>query len=75
MIGDSFQIVEALFTEIWRLFNSWHIPGTQMTPAALGLFMLSADIGLRFVGKILDTNSASVGRAVGNAKFIRERVK
>lgn len=75
MTSDAMQIVGALFSMIWRLFNSWYIPGTQMTPAALGFFLVSASIGLRFVLKVFGSDSSSAGHAVSNAKFIKSKVE
>ena len=49
MSNDGMLVLEMLFQIVWRLFTSWHIPGTNVTPAGAGLFFLSAGIGLRFV--------------------------
>lgn len=33
MTDDALLVVESLFSTIWRFFNSWYIPGTNVTPA------------------------------------------
>lgn len=73
MSDDALQIVKSLFDIIWTLFTSWHIPGTEMTPAVLALFIAAAGIALRFVLQLFSSNSASAGTALGNAKFIKSK--
>ena len=75
MSSDALAIVGALFQIIWRLFTSWHIPGTEMTPAVLAFFLVAASLGLRFVLQFFSSNSASAGTAIGNAKFIKQEMK
>lgn len=53
MTSDAFQIVQLLFTSIWRLFTSFDIPGTKMTPAEWAFFLLFFSLFLRFLGKML----------------------
>ncbi len=53
MTQDAIMVLEVLFDTIWQLFNSWHIPGTRVTPAAAFLFLLCASIGLKFLGRII----------------------
>lgn len=52
MSSDAVQIVQYLFNMIWKLFTSWTIPGTQATPAAWGIFMITAGIAIRFFRRI-----------------------
>lgn len=40
MTQDALDFVQWFFEYIWYFFNSWNIPGTNMTPAALGFFCL-----------------------------------
>lgn len=49
MTSDAVKIVQCLFTEIWRLFNGWYIPGTNVTPAMWAIFSLLVVIVLKFV--------------------------
>lgn len=42
MTADALLVVRFLFTTIWSLFTSWYIPGTNVTPAAMGFFLLAS---------------------------------
>lgn len=53
MSSDALLVVKSLFNTVWRLFNSWHIPGTDVTPAAFFFFLAAAGIGLTFVTRFL----------------------
>lgn len=63
MTLTAWQIVAFSLSEIWRLFNSWYIPGTAMTPAGLLLLMAFATIVVRFWNKFTDVNSVNVDAA------------
>lgn len=56
MTADAVQVVKLLFTAIWSLFTSWHIPGTNVSPAAWFMFILFAVFVLRVVRRFLDLN-------------------
>lgn len=60
MTADAELVLVALFDTIWRLFTSWKIPGTNVTPAAFLIFLLFAALALRYL-KNLFTLSSSVG--------------
>lgn len=49
MTADSLLIVQFLFTTIWRLFTSWYIPGTNVTPAAMAFLVLASSFIIRWV--------------------------
>lgn len=71
MSNDALLVVQSLFSVIWRLFTSWHIPGTNVTPAMMALFLASAGIGLRFVIRFLDApqvGAGDVSRGVGSMR-------
>ena len=70
MTVDGALIVESLFDIIWQLFAGWHIPGTNVTPAAAFLFFLAAGIGLRFALRILQQNP-SAGDGLEAFKSVR----
>lgn len=55
MSNDALLVLKCLFETIWRLFTSWHIPGTDVTPAAMFFFLAAAGIGLTFVTRFLGT--------------------
>lgn len=49
MTADALLVVRFLFTSIWSLFTSWHIPGTNVTPASMFFFLLAATIIFRIL--------------------------
>lgn len=49
MTSDFLLGVKAIFTTIWRLFTSWAIPGTRMSPAGWAFFVLSSMLVIRFI--------------------------
>lgn len=49
MLADGFSVISTVFTQCWRFFNSFYIPGTSVTPAAFGLFSLSVVLVLKIV--------------------------
>lgn len=49
MTDDALLVVDTLFTTIWSIFTSWHIPGTNVTPMAMALFLIVACFGLRLL--------------------------
>lgn len=38
--GDFLQVLKFLFVDVWKLFISWTIPGTNITPAEWAIFSL-----------------------------------
>lgn len=53
MTTDAVEIVRLLFEVVWRLFSSWYIPGTHVTPADFFLFLILAGMGLKFLKSLL----------------------
>lgn len=49
MRSDVYVLMRGFFEQIWRLFTSWYIPGTHITPAALGFFYLALSFGVRLL--------------------------
>lgn len=74
MSSDAMLVVKCIFETIWQLFTSWHIPGTQVTPLEMGLFMLTAAIGLSFVYRIFNVTPGTDNLA-SNIQRIRESDK
>ena len=35
MTNDALSVLVCLFQSVWKLFSSWYIPGTNLTPAVL----------------------------------------
>ena len=56
MTSDGLLVLECLFETIWRLFTSWHIPGTETTPAAFIMFLAVCGLALRFLYRIIGLN-------------------
>ena len=50
MTADALLVLRTLFGSIWALFNSWYIPGTNVTPAAFFIFLCCAYFALRILG-------------------------
>ena len=50
MTEDALAVVTCIFSNIWRLFNSWYIPGTNVTPAVAMFGCLFVFIVFRWVG-------------------------
>lgn len=51
LTNDALLVVECLFGTIWKFFNSWYIPGTNVTPAVMMFGFLFLRIVFRFVGQ------------------------
>ena len=49
MSFDALRIVHFLFTKIWSLFNSWYIPGTNVTPAGMAFFCWATILVIRII--------------------------
>ena len=43
MTNDALSVVVAVFSTVFQLFNSWYIPGTNVTPAValFGILFIS----------------------------------
>lgn len=70
MSNDAIAVVKCLFQTIWQLFSSWHIPGTDVTPAAFALFLISSGIGLRYVLQFLHSPNASATQTGSAEKVV-----
>lgn len=53
MTNDALAVVSALFGTVFRLFNSWYIPGTNVTPAVAFFGILFISIIFRILRKVL----------------------
>ena len=52
MTQDAFSIVVAVFSNMWKLFTGWYIPGTNITPAGFWLFVGSIVVVTGFLGRL-----------------------
>ena len=76
MTDDAILVLECLFQTLWQFFTSWYIPGTNVTPAVMFLFLGAAGIGLRFVCRFLDVGGgASISGAFRGYNNIKRSTK
>lgn len=61
MTSDAVLIVRFLFSAVWRFFNGWYFPGTNVTPAALFFFFLLCVFVLRLLRYILNKDGDKDG--------------
>lgn len=74
MTDEAILVLDCLFQTIWRFFTSWYIPGTNVTPAVMFLFLGAAGIGLRFVCRFLDIGGGvSASGAAKSVKTIKSK--
>lgn len=59
MTNDALLVVEAIFDLIFRLFTSWYIPGTNVTPAVAIFGIAFIVLSFRLVSKLLGVFDAS----------------
>lgn len=52
MTSDALSFLSGVFGVLFSIFTSWHIPGTNVTPAMWFVFLLSVGILFRFLGKL-----------------------
>lgn len=57
MTSNAIMAIRCIFEQTWRLFNSWHIPGTNISPASWLIFAVVFFIGLKMVFGILGMTS------------------
>lgn len=77
MTNDAKLVVQCLFETIWRFFTSWYIPGTNVTPATMALFLLLTALALRFLFRLLGMGAApepgDVYAARATTRYLRDR--
>lgn len=59
MTSDAVLIVRWIFGYCWTLFTSWRIPGTDVTPAAMGFFLILSSFALRYLSSVLKKEDTS----------------
>ena len=52
MTDDAWAVVSLLFGSVFRLFTSWYIPGTNVTPAVAFFGILFIVIMFKIVGHV-----------------------
>lgn len=69
MTSDAVFILSNMLSQAWRLFTSWYIPGTNVTPAALALFGIVAGVSIKFINTfVLGTHVLSSLKGKPNKK-------
>ena len=53
MTNDALSVVGTLFGAVFTLFNSWYIPGTNVTPAVAFFGILFITLLFRIINHIL----------------------
>lgn len=56
MTSDAILVISFVFRTIWRIFNSWFIPGTHTTPAAFAMFSLTLLLTVKVVRMIFNSD-------------------
>lgn len=54
MTDQAIAILSGSLNQLWRFFNSWNIPGTNVTPAELGFFFLFVRVAFAVIGHIFN---------------------
>lgn len=61
MTTDAILVLKCVFGNIFRFFNSWYIPGTNVTPVTAAFGCLFLSVVFRFVGQALGILASSPG--------------
>lgn len=59
MTSDAILVLKCVFENIFRFFNSWYIPGTNVTPGTAAFGCLFLSVVFRFVGQALGILASS----------------
>lgn len=62
MSADALSLLGGLLSAVWSLFTGWHLPGTNVTPAAFALAILFIWLLVRRLVRMFDTQSTMKGR-------------
>ena len=62
MTRNALDFTVAFFQSAWRLMTSFYIPGTNVTPGALFLGLLSIAVFFRFIKRIVFSNDSDDGK-------------
>lgn len=75
MTNDAIMVLECLFENVWLLFTSWYIPGTDVTPAGAFMFFAFAGLALRFLYRLVGLAPAvDGGEAIASGSRIMSRI-
>lgn len=56
MTQNAWTVIQVLIRNIWSLFNSWYIPGTNVTPAGFALLILFIALIIKFIKRVTFTD-------------------
>lgn len=59
MSGDAITIIRMTFSQCWRFFTSWRIPGTATSPGMVMLFALMVVVAIRALRVFLNMGGDS----------------
>lgn len=68
MSSDTILAFKAIIDSAWLLATGWKLPGVNMTPAQLGMFMLVLPLIVWFVRNILTVSISNAGFLDSNKK-------
>lgn len=52
MTNDAMSVVSTIFSTVFTLFNSWYIPGTNVTPAVAFFGILFLTVLFRILSRV-----------------------
>lgn len=61
MTNTALQLFQTILNGAWLLFTGWHVPGTNLTPAAFFFFCLAAALSIRFIKHLMSGRSNNSG--------------
>lgn len=64
MTQDAFTILSVLMSTLWKFFNSWYLPGTNVTPAGFMLLVAFLAVTIRFLKRITWTTFEERGNSL-----------
>lgn len=59
MTGNAIQTLTFILAWGWRFFTGYYLPGTNVTPGALCLFILLTRLVISFFGRLYNVQSNS----------------
>ena len=60
MSNDAILVLKCIFQNIWLIFTSWYIPGTNVTPASFFMFIAVCGLAFRFIYRIIGITPGSI---------------
>lgn len=73
MTQNFYDCLKTLFGCCWSLLTSFHLPGTNITPAAMILFGAVAYISLKFFTNIIGTGGVQDANVFNSYRRMQEK--